>query len=294
MTDNEAEAPPDFDPLRRAMDASQQYYGVFAGVPDLGTWQLTVEDAAALTAVDMWMSDELEADSSNADSYDWKDPKLRSALAKHCRDFEMRLTAAIDRRSLETTSIRRGFDEKLDIRKTLIKFEDLRFWLSEHGYDAGDAFYEYAKQEADICAEAIDEIYLLRVMHQQGKHRLRMTVNYADKLGEVGIEELRTAVRELITENNRLKQELATTETKDSGRDNRSLSGRERETMLNIIGALLDVINGRAPGVNAHPEFVSEAKLIEYLGEKYQGIYGLSSSNLQRKFPEAKRSLQAG
>jgi hypothetical protein len=294
MTDKDAEAPADFGPLRRALDASLEYYGVVAGAPDLGTWQLTVEDAAALTAIDMCESGELTADGPEPESYDWRDLKLRSALAKHCREFEARLTSAIDGRTLATTSIRRSFDEKLDIHGTLIKFEDLRDWLREHGYAAGEVFAEYEKQELDICAEAIDEIYLLRVLHQEGKRHLPMALNYADKLGEGGIEDLRTAVRELVVENNRLKQELAATETKDSPRDNRSLSLRERRTMLNIIAALLDVINGRAPGVDAHPEFESEARLIEYLDEKYQGFYGLSSSNLQRKFPEAKRSLQRG
>ncbi len=68
---------------------------------------------------------------------------------------------------------------------------------------------------------------------------------------------------------------------------------RERTTLLNTIAALLEIIAGEAPGVQKHPSFESEAKLIEAIAKHYQGYDGLSQSNLSRKFPEAKRSLQS-
>ena len=68
---------------------------------------------------------------------------------------------------------------------------------------------------------------------------------------------------------------------------------RSETTYQNIIGALLEVIAGRVPGFDKHPDFVSDTKLIEAIEHHFQGFNGLSKSNLSRKFPEAKRSLTA-
>lgn len=69
---------------------------------------------------------------------------------------------------------------------------------------------------------------------------------------------------------------------------------RAETTYLNIIAALLDCVAGHLPGVEKHPSFSSEAKLIECIDEHYRGYGGLTKSTLSRKFPEAKRSIKAG
>ena len=69
-------------------------------------------------------------------------------------------------------------------------------------------------------------------------------------------------------------------------------SERAESTYQNIIAALLDCIAGNLPGVENHPSFPSEAKLIDAIDEHFRGYGGLSKSNLSRKFPEAKRALQ--
>ncbi len=68
---------------------------------------------------------------------------------------------------------------------------------------------------------------------------------------------------------------------------------RAEATYQNIIAALLACISGNIPGVEKHPAFSSESKLIEAIDEHYRGYGGLSKSNLSRKFPEAKRALQS-
>lgn len=68
---------------------------------------------------------------------------------------------------------------------------------------------------------------------------------------------------------------------------------RAEATYQNIIAALLDFIAGNFPGIEKHPSFTSESKLIEAIDEHYRGYAGLSKSNLSRKFPEAKRALQS-
>lgn len=67
---------------------------------------------------------------------------------------------------------------------------------------------------------------------------------------------------------------------------------RAESTYQNIIAALLECIAGNLPGVEKHPSFASETKLIEAIDEHFQGYGGLSKSNLSRKFPAAKRAVQ--
>lgn len=69
------------------------------------------------------------------------------------------------------------------------------------------------------------------------------------------------------------------------------LSEKERTTYNNIIGALVQVITGKCSEVNGHPQFPSEAALIETLVEKYPGYQGVKERTLRKKFAEAKRSF---
>jgi len=71
--------------------------------------------------------------------------------------------------------------------------------------------------------------------------------------------------------------------------DGDKLSPRSERTYLNIIGALLEVINGESPGMQQHPDFISQAKLIEHFCDFEMS--GLSKSTLESKFAAAKRSI---
>jgi len=64
---------------------------------------------------------------------------------------------------------------------------------------------------------------------------------------------------------------------------------REERTYLNIIGALLEVITGKSIGMQKHPDFISEAKLIQHFCDFE--MPGLSKSTLESKFAAAKRSI---
>lgn len=76
-------------------------------------------------------------------------------------------------------------------------------------------------------------------------------------------------------------------EDKGGAIDEKPLSTRERTAYLNIIGAMLELIKSPRPGRD------TDAAVIEELVENYKDKYGISESNLNRKFPEAKRSLSA-
>lgn len=83
-----------------------------------------------------------------------------------------------------------------------------------------------------------------------------------------------------------------------SNADSTNLSQRAETSYLNMIAALLDVITEGIPStettssqIGPAAEFKSEAKLITAIAHHYRGIDGLSKSNLERKFPAAKRNL---
>ena len=82
--------------------------------------------------------------------------------------------------------------------------------------------------------------------------------------------------------------------------DPSTVSRRAETSYLNIIAALLEVITDGIPSadttngqVGPAAGLTSEAKLITAIAHHYQDFDGLSKSNLERKFPAAKRSLKA-
>ena len=67
----------------------------------------------------------------------------------------------------------------------------------------------------------------------------------------------------------------------------KQLEPRSERTYLNIIGALLEVVTGNYKDEN----FSSEAKLREFIAEKFDGFRGVSSRTLAEKFALAKTAL---
>lgn len=59
-----------------------------------------------------------------------------------------------------------------------------------------------------------------------------------------------------------------------------------------MLGACLEFIEGKTPGIPAHPSFENSTKFIEILAEQYKGFSGMSQSNMSRKFPKAKKMVQ--
>ena len=69
------------------------------------------------------------------------------------------------------------------------------------------------------------------------------------------------------------------------------LSEREKNSHLNVISALLHVVLGK-DGVAPHPDFDSEAQLINHITQTYSDCgEGLAKSTLEKRFSEAKKAL---
>jgi hypothetical protein len=66
---------------------------------------------------------------------------------------------------------------------------------------------------------------------------------------------------------------------------------REKKALLMIIGALVEIATGKAPGLPPGGVFDTQDALLRFITEKYQGYYGVSTRNLQTKFAAANKLL---
>lgn len=67
--------------------------------------------------------------------------------------------------------------------------------------------------------------------------------------------------------------------------EEKTLQPRERKALMNIIGAMLELLKSPRAGRDTDAAIIAE--LVKNYGDKH----GISKSNLDRKLPEAKRSL---
>lgn len=221
------------------------YRDFIDGVPDFGLWHLTVKDAAALIATDLWFQGGISVKVKKADSYEPGDPKLQKSLSKHCEEFEKRLTAAIDKGSLRAVKIHRDLKENLHTGITLIDYDCLARWLVERGHAFGEAFEHYSNQEVEIHHRVLDEIYLMRMMNKPNALPFMNASETGENSDRAGVNELRANVSELITENikltlknKKLEEKLHGVRESSPKKKERPLSTRERRTLLTIIAAL--------------------------------------------------------
>jgi hypothetical protein len=72
----------------------------------------------------------------------------------------------------------------------------------------------------------------------------------------------------------------------------RQITTRERTSLLNIIGGLVELlVERRSPGGQRYAKFESQSALIEILLAHYENKPGMSKRNLEGVFPDAKKSL---
>lgn len=160
--------------------------------------------------------------------------------------------------------------------RVTVRHTDLKAWMAEHYPDQKPAFlFDEIERSTHSRITAV-AWHALQAERDALKARIEKAEEWA---------------RGAIAERNRLTSQIEKI-TAEAAKAN-APSPRSEAAYLNIIGALLDVITGRVPGFEKHPDIENETKLIEVIEHHFQGFNGLSKSNLSRKFPEAKRSLTA-
>lgn len=196
-------------------------------------------------------------------------------LARQTNILTAALADSIVRGQLKPLRLRVNISGEIDPCSTWLRGEDLADWCECRQLNEGDCLEQYFSDELAIHEAAVDAA---------DSERARLeTVDFDEKVKQ--------RIHELDDENSALKLLKENIALRESGRvphsPEKPLSPRERTTYLNIIGALMELIKSPRPGRKDDASVIRE--LIENYGEKP----GISQSNLNRKIPEAKRSLEA-
>jgi hypothetical protein len=171
--------------------------------------------------------------------------------------------------------------EQVAAHRLTIRHSDLKSWMITNYPDQKPAFL-FDEIERDTHSAISAESYrTLKASHDANEIKLKYLYRR--------IQEIEAAKREVELERDQLRSMIENFTEKMKSED--IPSGRAETTYQNTIAALLEFIGGDIPGIEKHPSFESEAKLIEFIDEYYRGYGGLSKSNLARKFPECKRKL---
>ena len=155
-----------------------------------------------------------------------------------------------------------------------VRHADLKAWMSKHYPDQKPAFLFDETERSTHNAINADSFRALQADRDAARARLEKAEEWAKKT---------------IAEMNAMRSE------RDSLRAKVAAMGvpgdRSERTYQNTIAALLAVIAGELPGTVRHPSFSGETQMYKAIEAHFKGYEGLSASNLSRKCPEAKRSL---
>ncbi|MEO9748187.1 MAG: hypothetical protein ABJ360_12565 [Roseobacter sp.] len=155
------------------------------------------------------------------------------------------------------------------------KGRDLKQWMEEAFPGEKPAFLFDTHERVSGSGISLEDYQTIKAKNEALELRLEKA--------KVEYRKLKEANAALIAESNRLKANVSS---------EASAHPRSEVSYQRIIAALLSSIHGELPNVEKHPSFANESALIEALASHYDGYGGLSTSNLSRKFPEAKRALE--
>lgn len=214
---------------------------------------------------------------------------LSRAILRHpylkCLEPRIRaIHAAIDTGELQSCrEDGRKVDDHVAYERRHVYGLDLKEWAKKIAPSERPAFlFDEIERDTHSAINA-DSYRVLKAAHDAKEHKLELANDRIREIEEAKgrAETERDALRAMV--------DSLTTKLQATG----TPGDRAEATYQNIIAALLDCIAGNLPGVDKHPSFANESKLIEAIDEHYRGYGGLSKSNLSRKFPEAKRTLRA-
>ena len=212
-------------------------------------FHLSIREAAELVAADMWSEGKFPEIKEPDDwSGSGRDPILLALLTDQIKQFESRITAAVDSGLLNALNTIRNFDEALIENQPRIHIKDLVAWLHAHAYSDGAVVLEWRQRELNIEEMLNEEFVYLRALSRDGEDAFADLPLISDgpvRLHEVDSMEhanVMAAYKALVIRHDRLAH-LANSDKEEStkkanARVDRPLSTRERRTLLTIIAAL--------------------------------------------------------
>lgn len=242
-----------------------------------------VRVAAAIIAFDNDPENVLFSEDEYAEfnrPHSFVDKQFREPVAEKIRKIEMQLLRSIESGALKPRILRIAEDERIDARETWLTVSSLDEWCAQRSYEMGEVWAQYTRLESDLFFEvqsrAESERYRLEYPERAESLKARLAAQSATASEHV---------LEIYRENEELRDKLK--RVGGHGAEN-ELRPRERATLLNTIGALLELVQNPRPGRNSQEAVIDE--LVENYGEKP----GIRKRTLAGKFADAKKSLRNG
>jgi hypothetical protein len=166
--------------------------------------------------------------------------------------------------------------EQVAKHRLTIRHSDLRSWMAKNYPSQKPAFLFDEVEKQMHAGITVDAYQTLQAENKRLNIRLENAI--------ATFQQQKQQIADLQGENNSLKQMV------DKGIG--AIEARSERSYLNIIGGLLQLMLSRSPTGQKHSVFDSQAAIVSALLAYHEGKYGISATNLEKKFADANRSLK--
>lgn len=199
----------------------------------------------------------------------------KGVLAGQVKRVEAALLSSIRSGELTPIQIRADLEGTIDPRETWLNTQDFVDWCDVRSLSFDTSLDQYISDEKliyEVAAEAMDK-----------KRRELESSNFEEQVNarraELNDHDFGMS---LLRENIALRERAGPLHTAD-----KQLKNRERETLMTIIGVMLELLKSPKPGRD------SDAAVIKEMLDNYGDKSGIKERTLQEKFPAAKRILMS-
>lgn len=199
----------------------------------------------------------------------------KGVLAGQVKKVEAALVSSIANGELTPVQTRADLAGTIDPRETWLSTQEFLDWCDVRslGFDSSvDQYISDEQKIYEVAGEAMDD------------KRLELeSSNFEEKVNakRAELSDPEMCLR-LLRENIALRERAGPLHTVD-----KQLKNRERETLLTIIGVMLELLKSPKPGRD------SDAAVIKEMLDNYGDKPGIKERTLQEKFPIAKRTLMS-
>lgn len=211
---------------------------------DWGFFHLTIPEAAALTAIDMWYAGEIVGVAELEDfDGDIADPRLKNGLAGHIEQLAQQILKSFSSGLLNADLCFRDLDDNIIPEETYISYDELCEWLKTRRYIMTEAGNEWYIGQVDKVLVMANDVTFYRAATKKQIRDIestRLTAEWAAITGQEPDCGLEDAYKAAIVEIHRLRQAMAARHDDRPAKGDRPVSTRQRRTLLTIIAALCD------------------------------------------------------
>ncbi|WP_240153323.1 protein kinase [Erwinia amylovora] len=167
-------------------------------------------------------------------------------------------------------------DDHVAPERRTVLLKDFKEWLTK-AFPNEKPKLIFDEIERNSHASITVEVYQTLLADRD---HLQVRINNAEEV----FKKQKKEISELKGENSSLKQMV--------GNGVEGMDARSERSYLNVIGGLLSIMLSKSPGGKKYSAFDNQAAIISALLGNYDGKYGISATNIEKKFAEANRSFR--